>query len=284
MYEALATDGTLKMRVRATLASEVADDEAEYKRLIAIRARFANHPLIRANGVKIFSDGVIEYPTQTAAMIVPYYDGHGHATTNHGERYFKQSVLNAYVTRLDAEGFTVHTHSIGDYTTRAVLDALAYARRQERRDRQPPPDLAPAGGRSGRLPALCHARRRRQHAALLGAARCLHDRCRAALHAARSLRADVPGGQPARRGRRTGRGQRLAGGRVPGRPDAQHAAVGHRNRPHAGQRLGAAIRWPRAQREGARDAQGHARRLHDQCRARAAARHRGRLDRDRQAG
>jgi predicted amidohydrolase YtcJ len=128
MYEALAKDGTLKMRVRATLASDVADDEAEYQRLIAIRARFANHPLIRANGVKIFSDGVIEYPTQTAAMIVPYYDGHGHATTNYGGRYFKQSVLNAYVTRLDAEGFTVHTHSIGDYTTHAVLDALAYAR------------------------------------------------------------------------------------------------------------------------------------------------------------
>jgi predicted amidohydrolase YtcJ len=128
VYEALAKDGTLKMRVRATLASEVVDDEAEYKRLNALRARFAHHDLIRANGVKIFSDGVIEYPTQTAAMIVPYYDGHGGATTNYGGRYFEQSVLNAYVTRLDAEGFTVHTHSIGDYTTHAVLDALAYAR------------------------------------------------------------------------------------------------------------------------------------------------------------
>ncbi|MCB2022359.1 MAG: amidohydrolase family protein [Burkholderiaceae bacterium] len=128
IYEALAQDGTLKMRVRATLASDVVDDEAEYKRLIALRARFANHDLIRANGVKIFSDGVIEYPTQTAAMIVPYYDGHGGATTNYGGRYFEQSVLNAYVARLDAEGFTVHTHSIGDYTTHAVLDALAYAR------------------------------------------------------------------------------------------------------------------------------------------------------------
>jgi predicted amidohydrolase YtcJ len=130
IYEALAKDGTLKMRVRATLQSEVVDDEAEYQRLIAIRAHFADHPLIRADAVKIFSDGVIEYPTQTAAMIVPYDDDHGNPTSNYGGRYFDQDVLNAYVTRLDAVGFTVHTHSIGDYTTHAVLDALAFARAQ----------------------------------------------------------------------------------------------------------------------------------------------------------
>ena len=130
VYAALADAGQLKMRVRATLASEIIDDEAEYQRLIDLRARFARHPLIRANAVKLFSDGVIEYPTQTAAMIYPYLDGHGNETTNYGERYFEQDILNAYVARLDAEGFTVHTHSIGDYTTHALLDAHQYAREQ----------------------------------------------------------------------------------------------------------------------------------------------------------
>ena len=47
-------------------------------------------------------------------MLYPYLDGHGNATTNYGERYFEQDVLNAYVTRLDAEGFTINVHSIGD--------------------------------------------------------------------------------------------------------------------------------------------------------------------------
>ncbi|HRI18025.1 MAG TPA: amidohydrolase [Burkholderiaceae bacterium] len=127
VYAALADAGKLKMRVRATLASDVVDSEAEYQRLIGLRERFARHPLIRANAVKIFSDGVIEYPTQTAAMLYPYLDGHGNATTNYGERYFEQDVLNAYVTRLDAEGFTINVHSIGDFTTRAVLDAFQVA-------------------------------------------------------------------------------------------------------------------------------------------------------------
>lgn len=129
VYEALADSGALKMRVRASLMSDIVDDEAEYQRLLGLRAKYAQHPLIQADAVKIFSDGVIEYPTQTAAMIKPYLDGHGHATDNHGGRYFEQAVLDAYVTRLDREGFTVHTHSIGDYTTRATLDAIAAARR-----------------------------------------------------------------------------------------------------------------------------------------------------------
>ncbi len=128
VYETLEKNGQLKMRVRATLRSEIIDNEVEYKRLAAIRAHFEGHPLIRADAVKIFSDGVIEYPTQTAAMIQPYLDGKGHPTANYGGRYFDLDVLNRYVAHLDKDGFTVHVHSIGDFTTHAALDAFQYAR------------------------------------------------------------------------------------------------------------------------------------------------------------
>ncbi len=128
VYETMEKSNQLKMRVRATLRSKVADDEAEYQRLEAIRAHFAGHPLVRADAVKIFSDGVIEYPTQTAAMIHPYLDDKGHPTKNKGGRYFEQDVLNRYVARLDKDGFTIHVHSIGDFTTHAALDAFQYAR------------------------------------------------------------------------------------------------------------------------------------------------------------
>jgi predicted amidohydrolase YtcJ len=130
IYEAMESSGTLNVRVRATLASEIVDDEGEYQRLAAIRDHFTGHPLVRADAVKIFSDGVIEYPTQTAAMIEPYLDGAGHPTSNFGGRYFSQDVLNRYVTRLDKDGFTVNVHSIGDFTTHAVLDAYQVARDQ----------------------------------------------------------------------------------------------------------------------------------------------------------
>lgn len=130
VYESLESSGELDLRVRADLANGIVDDEAQYQRLIALRARFASHPLVRADAVKIFSDGVIEFPTQTAALIHPYLDAAGHATDNLGGRYFTQDLLNRYVARLTREGFSINVHAIGDYTTHAVLDAFAYARQR----------------------------------------------------------------------------------------------------------------------------------------------------------
>ncbi|MEP6501818.1 MAG: amidohydrolase family protein [Betaproteobacteria bacterium] len=128
VYDALEAEGTLKLRVRADLANDVVDDETQYQRLIATRARYATHRLIRADAVKIFSDGVIEYPTQTAALIHPYLDANGQPTTNFGGRYFTQDLLNRYVARLGKEGFSINVHAIGDYTAHAVLDAFEYAK------------------------------------------------------------------------------------------------------------------------------------------------------------
>lgn len=128
VYEAMEKSGHLNLRVRATIRSTITDTDAEYQRLIGIRSHFAGHPLVRADAVKIFSDGVIEYPTQTAAMMEPYLGADGKPTTNYGGRYFKEDVLNRYVTRLDKEGFTIHVHSIGDYTTHVALNAFEIAR------------------------------------------------------------------------------------------------------------------------------------------------------------
>ena len=80
--------------------------------------------------MKIFADGVIEYPSQTAALLEPYLDGHGHPTSNRGPSYFTQDNLNRIVSGADAAGLTVHVHAIGDRAVRAALDAFAYSRRQ----------------------------------------------------------------------------------------------------------------------------------------------------------
>jgi len=129
VYATLEREQSLSVRVRAALASSVVDDEAEYARLKALRDQYASgHPRLRADSVKVFADGVIEYPTQTAAVLKPYLDGQGQPTTNYGGRYFEQPVLNRYVARLDQDGFTVHVHAIGDATARGALDAFQYAR------------------------------------------------------------------------------------------------------------------------------------------------------------
>ena len=71
-------------------------------------------------------DGVAE--NYTAAMTLPYRDGCGGHTHNTGMSFVDPQVLREAVTRLDAEGFQVHVHAIGDRATREALDAFEAAR------------------------------------------------------------------------------------------------------------------------------------------------------------
>ena len=80
----------------------------------------------RATSVKIMQDGVCE--NFTASMLAPYLDAHGHETPGAGASYFDPQELNAAVTAIDARGFQVHFHAIGDRAVREALDAVEAAR------------------------------------------------------------------------------------------------------------------------------------------------------------
>jgi predicted amidohydrolase YtcJ len=88
------------------------------------RAGAANR--FRADSVKIMQDGVCE--NFTASMLTPYLDRHGHPTDSRGASFFEAEVLKEAVTAIDARGFQVHFHAIGDRAIREVLDAVAAAR------------------------------------------------------------------------------------------------------------------------------------------------------------
>lgn len=93
--------------------------------LVARRERAAAAGLDAAS-VKIMQDGVCE--THTAAMLHPYLDAHGRATDDHGLSFIPAEDLAHYVAALDAAGFQVHVHALGDRAVRDSLDALAHAR------------------------------------------------------------------------------------------------------------------------------------------------------------
>ncbi len=76
--------------------------------------------------VKIMVDGVLE--NQTGALLQPYCDGCGGHTDNTGLTYLDPEELSAAVTSLDALGFQVHMHAIGDRAVRMCLDAVEAAR------------------------------------------------------------------------------------------------------------------------------------------------------------
>lgn len=78
---------------------------------------------LRAGIVKIMQDGMIE--NHTAAMLEPYSDDPGHR----GDSFLAPERLNRVVAALDARGFDVHMHAVGDRAVRECLDAVEYARR-----------------------------------------------------------------------------------------------------------------------------------------------------------
>jgi predicted amidohydrolase YtcJ len=133
IYRRLYDTHRLNMRVRGSFVLRNLHEPAEslIGKATEFRARWAIDPeFLRADAVKIFADGVIEFPSQTAALLEPYLDAAGLPTRNRGPSYFTQDGLDRIVAAADAAGFTVHIHAIGDRAVRAALDAFADARRR----------------------------------------------------------------------------------------------------------------------------------------------------------
>jgi predicted amidohydrolase YtcJ len=131
-YRALADRGRLTGRAVAAQRWVAEDGQAQLARLVEGRDR-GRAGRLRAGAVKIFADGIFE--NGTAAMLDPYLDGDGRPTGNLGISMLEAEELAQVVTALDAEGFDVHVHAIGDRAVRDTLDAFeAAAAANGRRD------------------------------------------------------------------------------------------------------------------------------------------------------
>ena len=126
-YLETARDGRLTARVVGALWWQRHRGEEQIEELIDKRARAQGLDRFRATSVKIMQDGVIE--NFTAAMIDPYVAAEGVPTDHRGPSLVEPEALKVAVTRLDAEGFQVHFHCIGDRSVREALDAIEAARR-----------------------------------------------------------------------------------------------------------------------------------------------------------
>jgi predicted amidohydrolase YtcJ len=138
-YAAAVRDGSLTARVVGALWWDRTRGAEQIPELVEWRERLTGGRL-RATSVKIMQDGIAE--NHTAAMLGPYLTGCGCASTNAGISFVDPEALRAYVTELDARGFQVHFHALGDRAVREALDAVEAART--------------ANGWSGTRPHLAH--------------------------------------------------------------------------------------------------------------------------------
>ncbi|WAF84120.1 amidohydrolase [Metapseudomonas otitidis] len=127
VYKALAEKGELTAHVAALLVAHPKSRPADLDTLDKVRQQFQGIDNLSLPGIKVFADGVLEYPAQSAALIDPYSNSH-----KQGELLIDPAHFGELVSAADARGWLVHIHAIGDRAVREALNGIE----QARRDRQ----------------------------------------------------------------------------------------------------------------------------------------------------
>ena len=127
VYKALAQKGELTLRVAALMVANPKSRPADLEVLDQVRRQFLGVPNLSLPGIKIFADGVAEFPAQTASLLTPYKN-----SKKDGELLIDPAHFGELVSAADARGWLVHVHAIGDRAVRESLNGIE----QARRDRQ----------------------------------------------------------------------------------------------------------------------------------------------------
>lgn len=139
VYLAAAASGALPLRFNLALYADPRRFLRDLPEMAMARDRVAaaGSPLLTANTIKFFADGVVE--NETGALLEPYCSGlHSHGMSVWGAERLAEAVRAA-----DAAGFQVHVHAIGDAAVRQALDAIERA--------------IDANGPRDRRPVIAHA-------------------------------------------------------------------------------------------------------------------------------
>jgi len=124
VYRELARRGELTAHVAAYPVIRPNDGVQQLDVVEALRKEYADVANLTIPGPKVFADGVVEFPSQTAALTKPYLN-----TGRSAPLLFDPARFNDLVTEADRRGMIVHIHAIGDLAVKASLDAFGAARK-----------------------------------------------------------------------------------------------------------------------------------------------------------
>ena len=123
-YRELADEGTLTARVVAAMWWDRHGGMEQVDRFVEQRA-WASGGRLHATTIKIMVDGCPE--NGTGSMLEPYEGPFG-KRHGRGTQFVDADALREAVVSLDALGFQVHQHALGDRALRSALDAVEAAR------------------------------------------------------------------------------------------------------------------------------------------------------------
>lgn len=122
-YKLLADHGELNSEVVAFPQVFARNPEAELAAVQQTREKYKDVPHLHITGVKVFADGVVEYPSQTAHLTKPYKN-----SGLYGDLLFDPQKFAQLCILANKQGLIVHVHAIGDGAVKAALDGIAAAR------------------------------------------------------------------------------------------------------------------------------------------------------------
>jgi predicted amidohydrolase YtcJ len=122
-YKMLADHGELNSEIVAFPQVFAKDPTAELAQVQKTREEYKDVPHLHVTGIKVFADGVAEYPSQTANLTKPYRN-----TGRNGELLFDPTKFGELCVAADKQGLIIHVHAIGDGAVKAALDGIAAAR------------------------------------------------------------------------------------------------------------------------------------------------------------
>ena len=125
-YRKLVESGELNSHVAALPVIEFKKGHPDQQLATALqwRENFKDVPGVKVVGIKVFADGVVEYPSQTAAMSKPY-----RTTGRNGELLFNPADFARIAVAADKHGMIVHVHAIGDQAVTEALNGIEAARK-----------------------------------------------------------------------------------------------------------------------------------------------------------
>lgn len=124
LYKKLSEDGALTVHAAGLQVINSKSTANTLDLIEKISSQYANINNVKLIGVKVFADGVIEYPAQSAALMGDYNNSH-----KSGELLFDPEVFTQLVDVADKKGIVVHTHAIGDRAVHESLNAIEFARK-----------------------------------------------------------------------------------------------------------------------------------------------------------
>ncbi len=123
-YKMLADHGELVSQVVAFPRVLAKEPAAELAAVQATREAYKNVANLHVSGIKVFADGVVEFPSQTAHLTQPYKN-----TGHNGDLLFDPKKFAELCVAADKQGLIVHVHALGDGAVKEALDGIAAARK-----------------------------------------------------------------------------------------------------------------------------------------------------------